>query len=213
MTLKLSDIERKKIRHALGLDNSDVAYRNRFATRPDSADGFIWEGLVERGLAFKEQVRGQSYTSYWVSRAGLIAAGISDFSNLEGDERGDIECILLRNDIQARNLRTLMDENEALKDKVAGLEEEIVLLRARSPRKYIMARKSEWVRLFREVYGYLHTCQSKHGTDWAGRNHAMNALLEALKFMEADDVAKEAIIAAMNETTARLRTEAGAANV
>lgn len=95
----------------------------------------------------------------------------------------------------------LRRENDALKEKVEAMQEEIDLLRARSPRAYILARQSEWVRLFREVHGYLRACHSKHGTDWAGRNHAMNALIDAMKFMEADDAARETMLAALLKAT------------
>lgn len=84
-------------------------------------------------------------------------------------------------------------------DRIEAMQEEIDLLRARSPRPYILRRASEWVRLFREVHGYLRTCHSKHGTDWAGRNHAMNALIEGMKFMEADDAARETTLEALRE--------------
>lgn len=87
----------------------------------------------------------------------------------------------------------------AAADELDALHEEIDLLRARSPRKYILTRKSEWVRLFREVHGYLRTCHRQHGTDWSGRNHAMDALIEGMKFMEADDAARDTILAAMRE--------------
>lgn len=82
---------------------------------------------------------------------------------------------------------------------IRAKDEEIDLLRARSPRAYILARKTEWVRLFREVHGYLRTCHNKHGTDWSGRNHAMNALIEAMKFMEADDAARETTLEVLRE--------------
>lgn len=87
----------------------------------------------------------------------------------------------------------------AARAHIEALQEEIGLLRARAPRKYILARKSEWTRLFREVHGYLRTCHRQHGTDWEGRNHAMNALTEAMEFMGADDAAREVKLAALRE--------------
>lgn len=86
---------------------------------------------------------------------------------------------------------------------IQALTEEIDLLRARAPRKFILARKSEWVRLFRECHGYLRTCHNKHGTDWAGRNHAMDALIDGMKFMEADEAARETTLAALREAEQR----------
>lgn len=88
-------------------------------------------------------------------------------------------------------------------DEIEALHEEINLLRARAPRKYILARKSEWVRLFREVHGYLRACHRHHGTDWDGRNRAMDALIDAMKFMEADDAARETMLAALREAEQR----------
>ena len=49
------------------------------------------------------------------------------------------------------------------------------------PRPYDLTDPAEQQRLFREVRGYLHTCHKKHGTDWEGRKHAMNALDEAMR--------------------------------
>lgn len=47
-------------------------------------------------------------------------------------------------------------------------------------RSYELTDPEERKRLLREVRGYLHTCHSKHGTDWEGRNYAMLALDEWL---------------------------------
>lgn len=91
-------------------------------------------------------------------------------------------------------------------DRIDALVEEIDLLRARSPRKYILARASEWVRLFREVHGYLRICHRQHGTDWEGRNHAMNALLEAMEFVGASDAAREVKLEELREAEARARS-------
>ena len=42
--------------------------------------------------------------------------------------------------------------------------------------EYDLSDPTEIVRLHRECRDYLQTCQSKHGTDWNGRQFAMNAL-------------------------------------
>lgn len=91
--IELTEIERAKMKHALGLGVSERAYRNRYFTPPDSADGKIWEGLVARGLAFKVQ-SGDPYAGgnvhYWISKAGLDAYGLDDRSMLEGYELGEV---------------------------------------------------------------------------------------------------------------------------
>lgn len=44
------------------------------------------------------------------------------------------------------------------------------------PRAYDLNKPADLKRLFHEAWGYLHTCHHKHGTDWAGRQLAMDAL-------------------------------------
>ena len=95
-----------------------------------------------------------------------------------------------------------------LQDKVAAMQEEIDLMRARAPRAFILARKAEWVRLFREVHSFLRVCHNKHGTDWRGRKHAMDALIEAMKYMEADDAARETILDMLREAELNGRSPA-----
>lgn len=46
--LSLSEIE--IIKHTLGYDYKDYAFRNHFCTKPTSGDGVICERLVEKGL-------------------------------------------------------------------------------------------------------------------------------------------------------------------
>lgn len=48
MALTLKEIE--IIKHTLGYDYMDKAFRNHFCTRPTSNDGVICEGLVVKGL-------------------------------------------------------------------------------------------------------------------------------------------------------------------
>lgn len=44
------------------------------------------------------------------------------------------------------------------------------------PRPFDLDNPAELRRLYREVWGYLITCHSKHGTDWRGRQFAIDAL-------------------------------------
>lgn len=44
------------------------------------------------------------------------------------------------------------------------------------PIPYRLDTPGEVYRLMSECLGYLHTCHSKHGTDWEGRKFAMDAL-------------------------------------
>lgn len=93
---ELSSVEYAKMKHALGLDASDRAYRNRYYTHRDGPDGEIWERLCRRGRAFKSAPRGRPrkgqrtprLTHYWISKAGLDAFGLIDRSGLEGYELG-----------------------------------------------------------------------------------------------------------------------------
>ena len=48
---------------------------------------------------------------------------------------------------------------------------------AMKPRPYDLDDPKEFLRLLREVRGYLHTCRNQHhGTDWDGRRFAIAAL-------------------------------------
>lgn len=50
------------------------------------------------------------------------------------------------------------------------------------PRAYDLTDGAEHQRLFRELRGYLNTCQKEHhGTDWEGRMFAVDALKEILQ--------------------------------
>lgn len=44
------------------------------------------------------------------------------------------------------------------------------------PTPYDLSSAAELQRLYRETWGYLKTCHKQHGTDWAGRQHAIDAL-------------------------------------
>ncbi len=52
---ELTETEVHHMRHALGLNQGKVAYRNHFVTDPEGPDGIVWEGLVARGLATKRK--------------------------------------------------------------------------------------------------------------------------------------------------------------
>jgi uncharacterized protein Smg (DUF494 family) len=56
-------------------------------------------------------------------------------------------------------------------------EEEYNAAMARTrARPYDMKDPAELQRLYRECRGYLKLCHHKHGTDWEGRQFAMDAL-------------------------------------
>ena len=67
------------------------------------------------------------------------------------------------------------------------MRKEIAELKSTSkfrPEAYKLDQRTEWVRLAREAHGYIHTCINEHGTDYAGRKHAiegLKAMAEALK--------------------------------
>ena len=44
------------------------------------------------------------------------------------------------------------------------------------PRAYDLIDPDEFIRLARECAGYLKTCHRQHGTDWEGREYAIQAL-------------------------------------
>lgn len=59
------------LRHALGLDNSKVVYRNRYLS---STRNETWEGLVAAGAADREVIpKDESKWWYWATRAGFDA--------------------------------------------------------------------------------------------------------------------------------------------
>lgn len=48
------------------------------------------------------------------------------------------------------------------------------------PREYDLSDPQEIRRLLQECHGYLVTCHHKHGTDWEGRQFAIDALNQYL---------------------------------
>ena len=53
IALSLKEIE--IIKHSLGYDYRNYSFRNAFVTNPETEDGKICEGLVEKGLMTKSQ--------------------------------------------------------------------------------------------------------------------------------------------------------------
>lgn len=103
---------------------------------------------------------------------------------------------------------------QKLAQMVVARNEDIDLLRARAPRAYILTRKSEWLRMFREAASYLHVCRRQHhGTDWDGRRHLIAALEVALKELgESEDEQYRRQIAELrlDESAARAAKAEGA---
>ena len=77
----LTDQERHVMRHALGLNSSKVAYRNRFIASEEQA--IVWRDLVQRGLAHEHTDMGGA-PLFCVRLAGVNAV-------LWHDERLDDE--------------------------------------------------------------------------------------------------------------------------
>ena len=67
-------------------------------------------------------------------------------------------------------------------------EQRAAAIKDNRPRPYDLNDSDELLRLYRECKGYLQTCHGKHGTDWAGRQFAIDALKElgeTTKFIRA----------------------------
>ncbi|MGE3582872.1 MAG: hypothetical protein AB7J28_15830 [Hyphomonadaceae bacterium] len=106
---------------------------------------------------------------------GVVRVPITDGLGPAGGEEPD------NADFFVRTFPTSPLANEAA-DHIAAMREEIDLLRARAPRAFIMTRKAEWMRMFREAIGFLRTCRRQHhGTDLDGRRHLIGALEAAMK--------------------------------
>ncbi len=60
------------------------------------------------------------------------------------------------------------------------------------PKAFDLRDIREVYRLLSECRGYLHTCHRQHGTDWQGRQYAMDALdqLQAMDFKLVPDPAQ-----------------------
>ncbi len=66
----LTNAERKVLRHALGLDNAEHAYRNRYASNGRDE---TWEGLCACGAANRASHGEGTMWWYWVTQAGCTA--------------------------------------------------------------------------------------------------------------------------------------------
>jgi len=65
--------EKALIRHTIGLDRSDIAYRNHFAASEGHADLPLLDGLVARGLMVRETAAYTPGFTYRVTAAGKTA--------------------------------------------------------------------------------------------------------------------------------------------
>lgn len=65
--IEVSDEQKRKMRHALGLDNSKRAYRNRYQTSKDDSD---WNELLEKGLAAKGKEGEYGLVWFWLTKDG-----------------------------------------------------------------------------------------------------------------------------------------------
>jgi len=66
----LSDTERKKMRHALGLDNAPKAYRNAYVTY---GRDIIWDGLCAAGAATRNSFDAADKWVYHLTDEGIAA--------------------------------------------------------------------------------------------------------------------------------------------
>ena len=62
--------ERRLLRHALGFDQSKIAYRNRYSSLGRHE---AWEALVACGAANRDSHNGGEMWWYWVTEAGYYA--------------------------------------------------------------------------------------------------------------------------------------------
>lgn len=84
--MSLSAYERQLMQHALGLDQSDRCYRNRYVASDVMP---AWEALVLRGLAVRPPFNTRtSQVLYAVSDEGITALGVGLLpDDLEPSER------------------------------------------------------------------------------------------------------------------------------
>lgn len=79
----LTDHERHVMRHALGLTNRKVAYRNRFISGGSDID--VWRSLVSRGLAHEHKGTDEQFPRFCVRLWGVLAV-LRDGERLDGEE-------------------------------------------------------------------------------------------------------------------------------
>lgn len=70
---RLTYDERKVMRHTLGLDQSDEAYRNYYVAPPGHASEHTLNGLVRRGYMVRETSAISPDATYRVTAEGRIA--------------------------------------------------------------------------------------------------------------------------------------------
>jgi hypothetical protein len=70
--MKLSEAQRGKMRHALGLDRKRVSYRNRYFAAVETSDCDLWTELVAAGYAALVKVEG-TLALFTVTEAGREA--------------------------------------------------------------------------------------------------------------------------------------------
>lgn len=77
----LTNDERQKMRHALGLDQGSTVYRNRYVSHGRNE---AWEGLCAIGAAGREAFGESERWAYWVTHAGYEAVR-EPSDKLDGD--------------------------------------------------------------------------------------------------------------------------------
>lgn len=81
----LTNEEIRLLRHALGLDNVKVMYRNRYSSNGRHE---VWEGLVAKGVADRASHGEGKMWWYWVTRTGFDAVREPDEKH-DGETRFD----------------------------------------------------------------------------------------------------------------------------
>jgi len=81
----LTDRERHMMRHALGLTNRKVGYRNKYIAGPSAAE--VWRNLVARGLAHEQSRVDDSdeLPMFSVRLAGVVAV-LRDGERMDREE-------------------------------------------------------------------------------------------------------------------------------
>jgi hypothetical protein len=75
MSESLEGKELATVLHALGLDNANQAYRNRYVANPYSEKAEMWGSLCKRGLATNDTDLHSVTPYFWfsVTEAGIMA--------------------------------------------------------------------------------------------------------------------------------------------
>lgn len=93
----MNHLQRKMARHALGLDESQVSYRNRYFASPDSPQAQEWDDLCARGLAVREMGGGKLAHFYLTNEGARLALDPGDRLDPE-DFPDDVSATGERND-------------------------------------------------------------------------------------------------------------------